>query len=121
MEFAICAAFLDADVWESRLRNAVAPLKVEIAECNSVQAFLPLLELKPFSLLAVILNGTAGLDAVQRIRERQPETPLLWISDEDFSLLGYQYHVTCFLHSPVCNAELQEAVKNCLCLREERI
>jgi DNA-binding response OmpR family regulator len=120
MEFAMCAEFLEADVWEGRLRDAAAPCAVEITECNSVRSLLPVLELKPFSLLIVMLNGVAGLDAVRKIRARQPETPLLWVSDEDFSLLGYQYHVTCFLHGPVCDAELREAVKNCLCFREER-
>lgn len=120
MDFAVCAAFLEEDVWENRLRYAAAPLPVEITECSSVRALLPVLELKPFTLIVITLSGAAGLRAVRQIRRKHPETPLLWISDEDFSLLGYRYHVTCFLRSPVCETRLQAAVKNCLSGREER-
>lgn len=62
-----------------------------------VRALLSMLELKTFSLLAVILNGPAGLDVVRWIRSRTPDVPLLRTSDEDFSLFGYRYQVTCFL------------------------
>lgn len=57
MNVALCAAFLEEDVWESRLVKAISPHKVELTECNSVRALLPLLELKPFSFLVVVLNG----------------------------------------------------------------
>lgn len=114
MNVALCAAFLEEDVWGSRLRAAVYPHKVEITECNSPQALLRMLELKPFSLLVVVLNGVAGLEAMRLLREKAPDVPLLWISDEDFSLFGYQYHVTCFLRSPISDTGLREAVTGCL-------
>lgn len=114
MDFAMCAPFLEADVWESRLRAAVVSQTIEITECNSVLTLLHVLELKSFSLMAIILNGLEGLEAVRVIRQHQPEIPLLWISDEDFSLFGYQYHVTHFLRKPVRDVALREALKNCL-------
>lgn len=114
MDFVMRAAFLEGDVWERRLRDAAAPQMVDITECNSTRSLLAALELKPFSLLTVILDGAEGIEAVQQIRLRHPGTPLLWISDEDYSLLGYRYHVTYFLRKPVDNATLREAVKSCL-------
>ncbi|WP_283610633.1 response regulator [Faecalispora anaeroviscerum] len=119
MNVALCAAFLEEDVWESRLRAAASPQRLELTERNSARALLPLLELKPFSLLAVALNSVAGLEAVRQLREKAPDVPLLWISDEDYSLFGYQYRVTCFLRRPVSDTELREAVAGCLKLSEK--
>lgn len=114
MIVALCAAFLEGDIWESRLQAAASPKMLEVTECNSVCALFPLMDLKPFSLLAVVLNGVAGLDAIRQLREKAPDVPLLWISDEDYSLFGYQYRVTCFLRRPVSDTELREAVAGCL-------
>ncbi|WP_206458861.1 hypothetical protein [Anaerovorax sp. IOR16] len=119
MNIALCAAFLEEDVWESRLLEAASLHKVEITECNSARALLPLLELKPFSLLAVVLNGVTGLEVVRELREKVPDMPILWISDEDYSLFGYQYRVTYFLRRPVSGIELREAVTACLRLSEK--
>jgi len=118
MKIALCAEFLEEDVWESCLRTAAFPYKLEITECNSAGAFLPVLELKQFDLLVVVLNGAAGLEAVRKIRGKSPVTPLLWITDEDYSIFGYQYHVTSFLPRPVGDKELREAVMRCLGLGE---
>ncbi len=114
MNVALCAAFLEEDVWESRLVTAAFPHRIELTECNSARALLPLLELKPFSLLVVALNGMAGVEAVRQLRSTAPYMPLLWISDEDYSLFGYQYRVTCFLRRPVTAFQLQAAVTHCL-------
>ncbi len=119
MNVALCTAFLEEDIWESRLVTAAFPRSVELTGCNSANALLPLLELKSFSLLIVLLNGVAGLDAVRRIREKAPDVPLLWISNEDYSVLGYQHRVTCFLRRPVSDIELRDAVTGCLQLAEE--
>ncbi len=121
MNVALCAAFLEEDVWESRLLAAAAPQRLEITECNSARALMPLLDLKPFSLLVVTLNGVAGLEAVRQLREKAPDVPILWISDEDYSLFGYQYRVTYFLRRPVADLELQEAITGCLQLRKEEM
>lgn len=114
MNVALCSAFLEEDIWESRLLTAASPQRLEITECNSAQALLPAFELKPFSLMTVTLNGTAGLEAVRKLREKVPDVPLLWISDEDFSLFGYQYRVTYFLRRPVSDVQLREAIVSCL-------
>ena len=114
MNIALCAAFLEEDIWESRLRAATSPKRIEITECNSTWALLRALELKPFSLLAVVLDGVAGLEAVRQLRAKAPDVPILWISHEDYSLFGYKYRVTCFLRRPVSDAELREAVAGCL-------
>lgn len=119
MDFAVCAAFLEADIWESRLRDAAIPRSVEITECNSTGTLLSALELKPFSLVVVILDGRAGLEVVRQIRAKAPNVPLLWISNEDFSMYGYEYHVTCFLCKPLRDAQLGEAVSGCLRFEEE--
>ncbi|GAU77725.1 response regulator [Fusibacter sp. 3D3] len=114
MNVALCAAFLEEDVWENRLMAAIFPHRVELTECNSATGLLPLLELKSFSFLVVALNGVAGVESVRQIRKKAPHVPLLWISDEDYSLLGYQYHVSNFLCKPVSDAQLREAVTGCL-------
>jgi DNA-binding response OmpR family regulator len=121
MDFAVCAAFLEADIWESRLRDAAVPRTVEITECNSAGTLLSALALKPFSLVTVILDGGAGLEAVRQIRAKAPDVPLIWISNEDFSMYGYQYHVTYFLRKPLSEAQLREAVRGCLRLEEGRM
>ena len=119
MNIALCAAFLEEDVWESSLRAAFSPQRIEITECNSAGALSRMLELKPFSLLIVALNGVAGLEAVRELREKAPNTPLLWISDEDYSLFGYQYRVTRFLRRPASVAQLREALAVCLKLSDK--
>ena len=116
MNVALCVAFLEEDVWENRLVAAALPQRMEITECNSVGALLKILELKPFSLLIVVLNGVAGLEAVRKLRAKAPDVPLLWISDEDYSLFGYQYRVSRFLYKPVSDKELRVAVADCLTL-----
>lgn len=121
MNVALCAAFLEEDVWESRLLAAAFPQKLEITECNSARVLMPLLDLKPFSLLVVALNGVAGLEAVRQLRQTVPDVPILWISDEDYSLFGYQYRVTYFLRRPVADLELREAITGCLRLRKEKM
>ena len=119
MNVALCAAFLEEDVWENRLVTAALPQRIEITEWKSAEALLRILELKPFSLLVVVLNGVAGLEAVRHLREKAPDVSLLWISDEDYSLFGYQYRVTCFLQRTVSDAELHEAVAGCLEISEK--
>lgn len=116
MNVALCVAFLEEDVWENRLVAAALPQRMEITECNSVGALLKIQELKPFSLLIVVLNGVAGLEAVRKLRAKAPDVPLLWISDEDYSLFGYQYRVSRFLYKPVSDKELRVAVADCLTL-----
>ena len=119
MNVALCAAFLEEDVWESRLVMAALPQRIEITECNGAGALSRMLELKPFSLLVVALNGVAGLEAVRQLRARAPDVPLLWISDEDYSLFGYQYRVTRFLRRPASDAQLTEALAACIRLSEK--
>jgi len=116
---ALCAAFLEEDVWENRLVTAALPQRIEITECNSAGALLKILELKPFSLLIVVLNVEAGLEAVRRLREKAPDIPLIWISDEDYSLFGYQYRISRFLCKPVSDVQLREAVAGWLKLSEK--
>ncbi|WP_101910058.1 response regulator [Marasmitruncus massiliensis] len=119
MNVALCATFLEEDVWGSRLCAAAFPQKLDITECNSAQALLRILELKPFSFLTVALNGVAGLEAVRQLRSKAPDIPILWISDEDYSLFGYQYRVTSFLCRPVPDTELRDAVSSCMRLVEK--
>ncbi|PHV69745.1 hypothetical protein CS063_14215 [Sporanaerobium hydrogeniformans] len=115
MNVALCAVFLEEDIWENCVVMAALSQRIEITECNSVKSLLKILEL----LLIVVLNGVAGLEAVRRIREKAPDIPLLWISDEDYSLFGYQYRVTYFLRRPVSDVQLREAVAGCLKLSEK--
>lgn len=119
MNFIVHGTFWEADIWEDLLRYAAAPHKPEITECNSIRTLLAMLDLKQITLLIVTVDGVAGLDAIRQIRQQQPEVPLLWISDEDFSLFGYQYHVTHFLRKPVCDTELRTAIQSCLQFGEE--
>ncbi|KXL52257.1 response regulator receiver domain protein [Anaerotignum neopropionicum] len=121
MNIALCAAFLEEDIWESRLLAATFPQKFEITECNSPRGLLSMLELKPFSLLVIVLNGVAGLEAVRQLRQKAPDVPILWISDEDYSLFGYQYHVNRFLRRPVSDMELREAITSCLPMGKEGV
>ncbi|WP_028828971.1 response regulator [Proteocatella sphenisci] len=116
MNVGLCTAFLEEDVWASRLLVAALPQKLEITNCNNVQALLRILELKTFSLLIVALNGVTGLETVRQLWEKAPEVPILWISDEDYSLFGYQYRVSRFLCKPVSDIKLSEAVAGCLML-----
>lgn len=121
MNVALCAAFLEEDVWEERIVKAAFPQRLELTECNSAQALLPLLDLKKFSLLVVALNGVAGLDAVRQLRSKVPDVPLLWISNEDYSLFGYQLRVNYFLRTPVSDTELEVAFVGCLGLRRKEL
>ena len=114
MNIGLCAAFLEEDIWETIIRELDLADNIEITQGNGAQALLPALHLKHFSLVVVVLNGSAGLEAVSHLREKASDVPILWISDEDYSLTGYQYHVTRFLRRPVSQVDLREALAVCL-------
>ena len=114
MNIGLCAAFLEEDIWETIIRELDLADNIEITQGNGAQALLPALHLKHFSLVVVVLNGSAGLEAVRHLREKASDVPILWISDEDYSLNGYQYRVTCFLRKPVSPTELKAAMAVCL-------
>lgn len=116
MNVALCTAFLEEDIWENRLVTAIHPQRIEITECNNIESLLKIVELKSLSLIIIVLNGVAGLEAVRQLQEKAWDVPILWISDEDYSLFGYQYRVSKFLRKPVSDIQLREAVACCLVL-----
>lgn len=119
MNVALCAAFLEEDIWENRLVKAAPPQIIEITECNTAETLLKMQALKLFSLLIVALDGADGVEAVRILREKEPNVPIIWISDEDYSLLGYQYRVSRFLCKPVTDVQLWEAVAESLMVSEK--
>lgn len=115
MDVALCVPFLEGDAWVGEVRAALPG--AEVFEYNSGGTLLPALRQKDFSLLIIALDGPEGGECVKQAKSTVSKLPVLWISDEDLSLQGYDYRVACFLKKPVSHSQLEGALR--LCLREK--
>ena len=111
VNIALCAIFIEGDLWEARLRTAALNIDLQIDEYNRTDILLP--ELSRYGAVVVAMDGVAGLQTVRAIRAVSDDIALLWISDEDYSHFSYQNHVTHFLLKAASDAELQKALKHC--------
>lgn len=111
MNIALCAIFIEGDVWEERLRAAALNIELQIDEYNRTDILLP--ELSRYGVIVVAMDGVAGLQAVRDIRSMVDDIPLLWISNEDYSRFAYQNHVTHFLLKAASDTDLQKALEHC--------
>lgn len=111
MNIALCAIFIEGDLWEARLRTAALNIDLQIDEYNRTNNLLP--ELSRYGAVVVAMDGVAGLKAVRDIRAASNDIALLWISDEDYSHFAYQNYVTHFLLKAVSDAELKKALNHC--------
>ena len=82
MKLAICAPFMESDLWQQRLRRA-APRAALVfdefyrpEEIRSAPGF-------QYDAGVVAMKGARGLELATALRERSAALPLLWLSDDE--------------------------------------
>ena len=82
MKLAICAPFMESDLWQERLRRAAPWAALEFdefyrpEEIRSVPGFR-------YDAGVVAMKGARGLELATALRERSAALPLLWLSDDE--------------------------------------
>lgn len=119
MKIAICATFMEADLWQKRLVEAMPGEQLQFDEYYTVEALEASPTLSCYRLLWVALPGARGMEAIVRARERSGKLPIVWVDDDDrFGLIGYNLQVAAFLKRNSGEREISDALLWCKWKRE---
>lgn len=113
MRIALCAPFMEADLLEQKIREAVPEEKIEIDEYRRIDALLALPGLFMYDAVWVAFPGAAGMEAVFAVREQNPDAPIVWvINDPGFIQGGTGRRLSMFLMPDSPLEEFRTAVDN---------
>ena len=87
---------------------------VKVMPFADYEAFCHALTMKRFDLLVIAQSGTFSLELMDAVRQRSPDTPVLWFSDLDFAVRSYDYGVVWFGKKPVDLPVMRRAFKRLL-------
>ena len=105
MKLAICAPFMESDLWQQRLRRAAPWAALE--EIRSVPGFR-------YDAGVVVMKGARGLELATALRERSDDLPLLWLSDDEkFGLAAFDLGVAMLLPLNCTDQELADGLRRC--------
>lgn len=120
MRIAICAPFMESDIWQERLRRAAPGHSLEFDEfyhpddVRGAHRF-------SYHACVVAMAGAVGMESAVAARERDTALPILWLSDDDnFSLAAYDLQATMFLNLGCSDRELANAMLRFGGRRKER-
>lgn len=66
------------------------------------------------SLVIVLADGATGMESVYRSRQRRPDLPVFWFSnDREFCLQSYRLDCAYFSTKPVTEEKITHAVHRC--------
>ena len=66
------------------------------------------------TLVVVLANGAKGMECVYRSRERRPNLPVFWFSDDQaFGVQSYRLECAYFSTKPVSTEKLHRAILRC--------
>ena len=120
MNIAICAPFLEADVLEYRIRDAVPEERLFVDEYYSVDALLALPSLSDYEAVWVALPGAVGMEAVRAVRAHNRDIPIVWMSaDKQIVWGGVGCALAMFLTPESTTEEFRIAVENSRMRRQE--
>lgn len=113
MDIALCASFLEGDIWAERL-VAAAQYKLQIDEFNDTDSLLEAISQKPYYAVVAAFDGSEAVMEIEKIREAYPDMPLIWISeDSSLGIAAYQNHVTSFVDKNAFENQIQNALEVC--------
>lgn len=111
MKIAICAPFMQSDLWQERLRRASPGHHLEFDEFYSPKDIRTVPRFR-YDACVVAIAGAAGLEAAIAIRERDADVPLLWLSDDDqFGLEAFRLRAVMLLSLECSDQELEETMQ----------
>lgn len=89
--------------------------------CNTYDDFLQILEQQQIDLMIIAVDGADGMEGVIAARKFQPETKLIWFSnDKAFGSQSYRLNCTYFAVKPITEELLETAVSRCLAENHRR-
>ena len=108
MKLAICAPFMESDLWQERLRRAAPWAALEFdEEIRSVPGFR-------YDAGVVAMKGARGLELATALRERSAALPLLWLSDDEkFGLAAFDLGAAMLLPLNCTDQELADGLRRC--------
>ena len=113
MRIALCAPFMEADLLERRIREAVPGEELAIDEYNHVGRLLSLPGLLLYDAVWVAFPGATGLEAVRAVREQSRDVPIVWVSaDEAFLAVGAGWRLAMLLTPNSTPRDFRMAVDN---------
>lgn len=113
MRIALCAPFMEADLLERRIREAVPEEPLEIDEYNRMEALLELPGLFMYDAVWVAFPGAAGMEAVFALREHNQDMAIVWMSDDEaFMRIGIGWRLAMFLTPDSPPRDFRIAVEN---------
>lgn len=89
------------------------PVPVRATAFDSGEAFLQDYRPGQFDmvLMDIYMGGITGVETVRRLREREPDLPVAFVtSSQDHALDGYRLKVAKYLEKPVTQADMDDAV-----------
>ena len=76
---------------------------------------------RPYDIAVIALEGAAGMNEALEIKERFPDTRILWVtSDEDFAQIAMRNHIYDFIKRPYEPDRLREAIRKVVSLCPNR-
>ena len=111
MKIAICAPFMQSDLWQERLRRASPGRHLEFDEFYHPEDVRVASRFR-YGACVVAIAGAVGLEAAIAARERDTDVPLLWLSDDDqFGLEAFRLRAVMLLSLDCSDQELEEAMQ----------
>ena len=76
---------------------------------------------RPYDIAVIALEGAAGMNEALEIKERFPDTRILWVtSDENFAQIAIRNHIYDLIKRPYELDRLREAIRNVVSLCPSR-
>ena len=76
---------------------------------------------RPYDIAVIALEGAAGMNEALEIKERFPDTRILWVtSDEDFAQIAIRNHIYDLIKRPYEYDRLRESIRNLVSLCTNR-
>lgn len=111
MQIAICAPFMQSDLWQERLRRASPRHHLEFDEFYSPEDIRTVHRFR-YDACIVAIAGAVGLEVVIAAREQNADVPLLWFSDDDqFGSEAFRLRAVMLLGLDCSDRELEEAMQ----------
>ena len=111
MKIAICAPFMQSDLWQERLQRASPGHELEFDEFYRPEDVRTVSRFR-YEACVVAIAGAVGLEAAIAARERDADVPLLWLSDDDqFGLEAFRLRAVWLLGLDCSDGELKEAMR----------
>lgn len=81
-----------------------------ISAFHEATPFLTYLTANPDALVLLMQEGPLGVELAWNVRERMPDSRILWFSDLDFALTAFRFKVSWFGLLPVTEETLGAAL-----------